>query len=282
MGVDPSVVTPLVEAAGLGLAAAFVCCGRQGAWREYTVVALAGWLGEESSMLLYGYYGYAPEWVVWLHETPLAVVAIWPMVVLTSLAIARRAGPLPRVGLAFLTAGLVIYDTLVMEPVATRLGLWWWRDGSYFGVPALGVVGWGIFAAAAALVLSLRRPIRSWDLLWRPVVIAVFTQAILAPLAFASLHLEIALPVSESGYAWGIAALGVLLLAVAWRLRKRLDLRFGHIAFKVAGAALFFTLLYGFWLEPFVGFCSLLPLPYLVLTLGRRRRGEEAPSWPSR
>jgi hypothetical protein len=274
MGVDPSLVTHLVEAAGLALAAAYLYRGRHGAWREYALVALAGWLAEESSMLLYGYYGYAEEWGVWLHRTPLAVVAIWPMVVLTSLAIVRRAGALPRVWLALLTAGLVVYDTLVMEPVATSLGLWWWRDGSYFGVPVLGLVGWGIFAAATALVLSSRRPIRPADFLWRPVAIAVLTQAILAPLALPSIHLQITLPISEPGYAWGIAILAALLLPVAWRLRGRLNLRLRDIAFKVAGAALFFALIYGFWLEPFVGFCSLLPLPYLALTLGRSRRAE--------
>ena len=91
-----------------------------------------------------------------------------PPLVLTSLALVRRAPGLGRGATALATAALVAWDTLVIEPVATRAGLWWWKDGGYFGVPVLGVLGWGIFAGAAALVLGRDALPRGVRLLWAP------------------------------------------------------------------------------------------------------------------
>jgi hypothetical protein len=280
--VDPA-VHRAVEIAGLAVAAAYLWHLRRGdAWREYAVLAVAGLLAEESSMFLYGYYGYGDAWLLQVHRTPLAVALIWPVVVLTSLSLVRRAAGISRAAAAGWTAALVLYDTLVLEPVATGAGLWWWKDGGYFGVPVLGVLGWGIFAAAAAVVLWRSQPARGLRLLLQPLLIVALTQAFLAPLAFPSIADDVTLPISREGYAWGVAALSVLGLPLAWWLRRRVLVAPRHIAFKVAGAAIFFALLYGLWLEPLVGFASLVPLPYLVLTLFRggfahRSRGAWAP-----
>lgn len=265
--VDARTIAPVVEVLGVALAALWVW--RYG-WREYAVVALAGLYAEESSMLLYEYYGYGDVWTLMLHRTPVAVAAIWPLVVLSSLAVVRRAAARSRVATALATGALVVYDTLVMEPVATAAGLWSWRAGSYFGVPVLGVLGWGIFAAFAAAAVSWRLPIRAVDLLWRPAAIAALTQAVLAPAAVPSIAWDVRIPLSDDAYAGIVAAVALLLVPAALRLRSRLRLTLSDIAFKVTGAAIFFALIYGYWLVPFVGFCSLVPLPYLVLTVGVR------------
>jgi hypothetical protein len=259
---DPTVVTRAIEILGLLLAAAFLWRARRGGWREYAVVALAGFLAEESSMLLYGYYGYANQWALVLDRTPLAVALLWPVVVLSSLSLVRLSPGLGRPAAILWTAALVTWDTLVVEPVATNAGLWWWRDGGYFGVPVLGVLGWGFFAAAAAAVLWNRRRIAAIDFLTLPVVIAALTQAVLAPLAFPAIAYDWTVPLSREGYAWLVGGLAVALVPVAWRLRRRVRVELQHIAFKVAGAAMFFGLLYGLWIAPLVVFCSLVPVPY--------------------
>jgi hypothetical protein len=269
--VESATVVRLVEILGLTVAAAYVYSLRRGGWREYLAVAMGGFLAEESSMLLYGYYGYSEDWLLSLHRTPVAVFLIWPLVILSSLSLVRAAAPeLSRAKVALLTSLLVVYETLVIEPTATRAGLWWWKDGGYFGVPVLGVLGWGIFGAAAALVLPRRAPMRGWDLLWRPLLMAALTQAVLAPLAFPSIAWEIRIPLSTDAYAWIVGGLAALLCPVAYALRRRVVITYRDIAVKVAGAAIFFGLIYGLWLEPFVGFCSLVPLPYLVVARLRR------------
>jgi hypothetical protein len=267
----------VIEAASLAIAL-FVAlrCARDGSWPALAALVVAGWLGEEASMALYGYYGYSDRWLLVLHRTPLAVALVWPLVVLSSIEVVRRVVPWrrraawPHGRAALVVGALVVYDALVLEPVATRLGLWWWRGGSYFGVPALGLLGWGIFGACASYVLSRcgaeRSPPRA--LLAAPLA-ALATQAILAPLVCGALRLGLRVPLSESAWAVGVGGLGLALCPLAHRLRPLVEIRFADLDVKVAGSALFFASVYALRLWPFALYCSTVPLPYLFLTLGR-------------
>ena len=135
---------------------------RRGLVQRLLIVAAASWLGEESCIRLYGFYGYASGWWLRLVDVPLAVVCIWPIVVQSALDLTRA---LPAPGRALVAAGLVVVDASLIEPISTTIGLWSWLEAGPFSVPVIGVLGWGCFALGVALVIE-RRP--WWALLVGP------------------------------------------------------------------------------------------------------------------
>ena len=82
-------------------------------------VAAGAWIGEELCIRLYGAYQDVPGWTVFVDRVPLAIVLIWPAVV-----------------------------------IATHAGLWSWNLPGAFGVPLIGPVGWACYAAAACGLLD--------------------------------------------------------------------------------------------------------------------------------
>ena len=121
------------------------------------VIALAAWAAEETAILRYRFYGYPDTWWVKLDEMPLLVTFIWPMVVLSSRALVDalfpRLGPAKK---AFAVGLAVVIDASLVETIAVAAGLWSWVEGGYLGVPLIGLLGWGSFAAA--MVYSLEHP----------------------------------------------------------------------------------------------------------------------------
>ena len=124
---------------------------------EAGLLAIAGWLGEVTCIRAYGFYQYDPSaWRARLDVMPLVVALIWPAVILSAREIARRLlGERARPHtLAALTGALVLFDAALIEPIAVRAGLWSWNEPGLFGVPIIGLLGWGYFAMAATWVLE--------------------------------------------------------------------------------------------------------------------------------
>jgi hypothetical protein len=114
--------------------------------RDVVSVAAGAWLGEEICIRVYDAYAYAPGWTVFVDRVPLAVVLIWPAVVLSARAVQKAVG---------VPAGLVVlFDAFLVEPIATHAGLWTWNLPGFFGVPPLGPVGWACYGAAACFMLD--------------------------------------------------------------------------------------------------------------------------------
>lgn len=244
-------------------------------WRRFVILAVAGFLGEESCITLYRWYGYSDQWRVMLHWTPLAVIVVWPVVIIASWEVARRLSQRGSI-VALLTAGLVLWDTTVMEPVATAAGLWWWKSGTFFGVPILGLFGWGLFALVATPALD-RFGERNDALLWLPPALALGTQLLLAPLVFLAVVTEFRFPLSHTHYQWVMVALTLGLTTLALWARPRTDVTLAEILPKVLGAAIFFIVLYAMWFEPLLLYCSLAPIPYWALAFRLRRTERAAP-----
>lgn len=113
------------------------------------LIAVSAWMGEETCIRLYGFYGYAPGWHGHLDRVPVLIAVIWPLVVLSAQVLARRAWPRATPARrALATGALVICDAAFIEPVAVRAGLWSWTEPGVFEVPLVGIAGWGFFAAA--------------------------------------------------------------------------------------------------------------------------------------
>lgn len=191
--------------------------------------------------------------------------------ILSSWEVARRLSQ-RRWVVALVTAGLVLWDTLVMEPVATAAGLWWWKSGTFFGVPILGLLGWALFAVVAIPALE-RVGERNDAMLWLPPLLVLGTHALLGPLVGLAVVSQFAFPFSHTDYQWLMVAASIGLCLLALWARPRTDVAIGDILPKVLGAAIFFAVLYLRWFGPLVLYCSLAPLPYWALAF-RRRPGQ--------
>lgn len=120
------------------------------------VVAAAAFVGEDSSIRLYHFYAYAPSWHLFIDQVPLAIVCIWPVVILSSIDLARQ---LTTRHVPVVAALLVLADASLIEPIATTSALWTWTEPGPFHVPIIGIFGWSFFAFGVALTIS--RPVRS-------------------------------------------------------------------------------------------------------------------------
>lgn len=118
---------------------------------DYGILALSAWLGEQSCITLYRFYGYSPAWHGRLLDVPVLVPLIWPLVVLSACQVARELWPrLAAAGLAAAVAAIVALDASLVEVVAVRAGLWQWSEPGHLGVPLIGIFGWAYFALGAA------------------------------------------------------------------------------------------------------------------------------------
>lgn len=121
---------------------------------EYLALALAGFLGEESCIVLYRFYRYAPGWHLRAHHVPLLVPLIWPLVILSARDVTAALWPAHRRHLPWIAALAVTLDASLMEVIAVRAGLWSWAEGGHLSVPVIGILGWGYFAFGSALALD--------------------------------------------------------------------------------------------------------------------------------
>lgn len=134
----------------------------RGLLSDYALLALAGFVGEQTSITFYRHYTYAPDWHARVMDVPVLVPLIWPLVILSAREVRTSLFPDAK-GLkrAALLGLFVTIDASLMEVLATRAGLWSWSEAGYLEVPLLGMLAWGLFAAAVDGMLdALRGPAR--------------------------------------------------------------------------------------------------------------------------
>jgi len=146
-------MSPL-ELACLGIVTLYIGSARRAGapWRrligDYLSLSVAAWLAETSCIRLYGFYSYDPSWALFADVTPVLILLIWPVVILTARALVKSIPFLERS--PSLSTGLVVLaDAALIEAVAVAAGLWSWSEPGLFGVPPIGVLGWGLFATVA-------------------------------------------------------------------------------------------------------------------------------------
>lgn len=127
--------------------------------RDYAALAVAAWVGEDTSIAFYRFYAYAPGWHVRVHHVPLLVPLIWPLVVLSAREVVSKLWPELGGWRPLVVGAVVAFDASLVEVVAVRAGLWSWAEAGHLGVPLIGIVGWGYFAAGADVALSRGRAI---------------------------------------------------------------------------------------------------------------------------
>jgi hypothetical protein len=128
---------------------------------DYAALAVAGLVGEDTCIALYRFYSYASGWHLRVHHVPLLVPLIWPLVILSARAVVTELWPSLRRARPLAVAALVVFDASLVEVVAVRAGLWSWAEPGHLGVPLIGILGWGYFAAGAEIALDRDRPLLS-------------------------------------------------------------------------------------------------------------------------
>jgi len=171
---------------------------------------------------------------------------------------------------------MVIFDAAFIEPVAVRMGLWAWRNGTYFHVPILGFAGWGFLGFAAVMTFeeAKLKKLAGFDSSPRirnsitraPLLMVLLCHLLLAPCVFAAIYSDISIPLSFEGYSWGTFVMGLVIGLVGFRLGSHCPLKFFDFWLLIAGSSVFFASIYAFWLEPFVW--SLATWPTLFWGLG--------------
>jgi hypothetical protein len=192
---------------------------------DYVALALAGWLGEETCVAWYRFYGYSPAWHGHLDHVPVMIPLIWPLVILSARAVVDAVAPDLGRWRPLLVGALVVFDASLVEVIAVRARLWAWAEPGHLEVPVLGILGWGFFAVGADIALGLRRRAA------RPVTQVAVT-AIGLLLALALTHLLI-VGAWWGCFRWvvrgrlgdasfvGLAGIAALALAGAWAARRR-------------------------------------------------------------
>ena len=191
------------------------------------IIAVTAWVGEETSILLYRHYHYPDEWWLQLHQMPLIVTLIWPIVVLSSRALIERLFPgLGPLGKALAVGLAIIVDGTLIETIAVNAGLWVWVDGGYLGAPLVAIFSWGAFSAP--MVFALEHPrIPTWA---RPLVALAGTHALI----LAGWWIFFRHTLRDDLPHWTVAIQVAAMLALAIWLRRRGR----RIGFDIAGPRL--------------------------------------------
>lgn len=203
---------------------------------RFVLLSVSSATAEDTIIRAYGTYGYATTWSIAVGKVPLVVVLVWPVVVDSAAVLARAIlgdrGPAAPLRLAAISAGIVLADAALIEPVAVRAGLWRWTEPGVFGVPIIGILGWAVFAFVATYVIETRA--RLAVLLIGPIA----THAVLVAAWWAGLRfLERPLPgVSCAVVAW------IGGLAFATRAAAR-PVSMSALLMRAPGAVFFFVLL---------------------------------------
>lgn len=231
----------LVELACLGIVAMYVGLRLKQAAAARPIVerllllAAASFLGEDSVIRAYHFYGYSRGWHLFVDRVPLLIVLIWPVVIDSAWVLAHRIVGGSRRWVPFAASVFVLADASLIEPISVRCGLWSWSEPGLFAVPPIGVLGWALFAFAAISLLE------------RAGALAV----VLAPLCTHALLLAswwgalrwVSAPIGSFTAAAAAWALLVPATVLIWTLNLRARVPPGDLWARLPGAAFFFVLL---------------------------------------
>jgi uncharacterized membrane protein len=210
------VVTPI--AAALAFDHARRALGARHAAGELAALAAYGFTVEAVAMTVFGSHEYDASWRLAPLGVPLAIAVVWAAVITSAMAVAGRHES-SRGWRAFTAAVVAIALDLMIDPVATRAGLWdWTPPGPWLGVPIGNFVAWGLIVGVYTYGAELWpgtgrtafQPLRRLALAAACIVVLV-----LVATAWTSLGLERAF---ADGRGWAVWA--AIQVATLWRMLK--------------------------------------------------------------
>lgn len=208
--------------------------------REYAALAVAGWIGEQTSIAAYRFYAYSPGFHLQVGYVPLLVPLIWPLVILSAREVVSSVWPGlsdARLLRPLAVALVVVVDASLVEVVAVAARLWSWAEPGHRSVPVIGILGWGYFVLGAELALMRGRPLAA--LVLGPLTTHVLVLATWWGFFRWTMRGDLGLASSI-----GVGVLSMIALAIVVAARRRGDaMPLGTAAPRMIAASLFFTLL---------------------------------------
>jgi len=238
------------------------------------LVVVASWVAEDTVIVAYGFYRYSPEWTVFVHRVPLAVILIWPCVIHSQWDICRyllrhQAGRRAAWSVPVAGAALVLADASLIEPIAVQAGLWEWTRPGFFDVPPIGIIGWALFAGLCLALLerSERRGGSVWEGAAVILVAPAGTHGLLLGLWWGALR-WVSTELSPWPFVAGAWALSLALAAAAVRARAKERVPPAEMWIRVPAALYFLVLLivFGRHKLPLVLYALAFAPPYIALT----------------
>jgi len=236
---------------------------------RFLTLSVGAFVGENSMIHLYNFYGYGPGWWLFIDRVPLLIVLIWPVVIDSAIVLARHvAGPEAKASKwLLLTFVFVLSDAALIEPIAVTTGLWYWNHPGLFRVPPIGILGWAFFAVLAAAALHATRG--------RGPVAQALTVLLVAPLGTHVLLLlawwgglrfvDVALAAKPVAVTAVVLGLAVAIVSLVLRIRQKVPA--WELWVRAPAAGFFFFLLF-YYADggPFlVPYAFAFALPYLTL-----------------
>jgi hypothetical protein len=208
------VVAPI--AAALAFDHARRALGAARAAGELVALAAYGFAVEVVAMALFATHSYDASWHAKPLGMPLAVAVVWAAVITSAMAVAGRHES-ARGWRAFTAAVVAIALDLMIDPVATRAGLWdWTPPGPWLGVPIGNFVAWGLIVGSYAYGAerwagsATFQPLRRLGLAAGCIVILMIVAAV-----WTSLDLE---RLFADGRGWAVWA--AIQAAALWRMLR--------------------------------------------------------------
>jgi 4-hydroxybenzoate polyprenyltransferase len=228
----------------------------------YALIMLAAWLGEQSSISLYQFYHYSPSWELFIGDVPIAVILIWPMVILTTHHAMHRFGFSGWAAVGF-GALMVAFEATLIEVTCANAGLWHWEGRGLFGVPLIGILGWSAFAFGAFAALEL---VKCWKLALLPAASFFTAHAALQILWRGGMKYISFTEIPASVLIAGMCVVCVGLSTLALAKRRKLNLALMEITPRFLAAQLMYYLLFAsFPSMPLLIFGLLFTPPYLLI-----------------
>ena len=230
--------------------------------RTYALVAVSAWAAEHSAIELYRFYRYSPDWHAFIGHVPIAIVLIWPLVVIHAREFVRRLGLRGARGV-IAGAALVGVEASLIETVCTNAGLWFWEGRGIFGVPVIGMLGWAFFALGALAALEFLAGRR---VLAMPLVSLTSTHALLQLTWRAGLKGISWTPVPDRVVLAAGAFASVVFAVLAWRSRRRFGISLVEVFPRFLAALTMYAILLSFDAPlALVAFALLYSPPYFAL-----------------
>ena len=119
---------------------------------ELAVLAAYGFGLEWAAMATFSAYRYGDGWALAPGGVPLAVAIVWAALISSAMSLSARLVRVPGARRALTAATLAVTLDLLMEPVASTLGLWVWTPpGAWLQVPIGNFVGWVVVVGGYTL-----------------------------------------------------------------------------------------------------------------------------------
>ena len=228
----------------------------------FTLISVSAWTAEQSSISLYQFYHYSKNWNIFIGSVPLAIILIWPMVILSTHNLLSMAG-LKKWHLVSVSFFTVSAEAALMEVACVQAGLWSWTGSGIYGVPLIGMLGWGAFAAGAIYVMEYFKGVK---LLLMPVAGLISTHIILQILWWGGMKYISYTTYPDAINLGVIGAISILTTVLSFKYRKSADISMGRVFPRIIAAQIIFYIL--FVSEPslpVIEFCLCFVPPYLML-----------------